>query len=90
MMPSRAFRSRSSATWSRSTAPARAAESQNSLSVPCIAASSVPWPHLMYSTVSTFIGAVIEDVEGLLGRWTPLLIAEDEVDPLMQVGGHIL
>lgn len=38
----------------------------------------------------TLVGAVVEDVEGLFGRPPPLLVPEDEVDPLMQVGRHIL
>lgn len=53
-------------------------------------ALSVPWPHLLCGTLPTFISAVIEDIEGLLGCWAPLLIAKDEIDPLMQVGGHVL
>ena len=35
--------------------------------------------------VCTFIGAVEEDVHGLLGGLALLFVAEDEVDPLVQV-----
>lgn len=90
MMPSRAFRSRSSVTWSRSTAPERAAKQSELLqcSLHCNFICSLA--RLTWGTLPTFIGTVIEDIEGLLSCWTPLLIAEDEVDPLMQMGGHIL
>lgn len=33
---------------------------------------------------------VVEDVDGLHSRWTLLLVAEDEVDPLVKVGRHVV
>lgn len=91
-MPSRAFRSRSSTTWSRSTAPGQGRQSsQDFLGALCTQPpSAVPQPPGESRAPPTLIGAVIEDVEGLLRGRSPLLVAKDEVDPLMQVGRHIL
>lgn len=34
----------------------------------------------------TLVGAVVEDVEGLHGGWTSLLVPKNKVDPLVEVG----
>lgn len=57
--------------------------------------SAFTLPHLRPGPLSpgarlTLISAIIEDIEGLLRSRPPLLIAKDEVDPLMEVGGDIL
>lgn len=36
------------------------------------------------------VGQVVEDVEGADRLWPPLLVAEDQVDPLVQLAGDKL
>jgi len=38
----------------------------------------------------TLISAVVEDVEGVHCLLAPLLVTEDQVNPLMEVTGHML
>ncbi|TNN27288.1 hypothetical protein EYF80_062567 [Liparis tanakae] len=38
----------------------------------------------------TLVCAVVEDVEGLHRRRAPLLVAEDQIDPLVEVRRHVL
>lgn len=57
---------------------------------PLHAPSSAPQPSPASRAPLTLVSAVIEDIEGLLCSWPPLLVAKDEVDPLMQVGRYIL
>lgn len=38
----------------------------------------------------TLVKEVVKDVDSLYGRWTLLLVAEDEVDPLVKVGRHVV
>lgn len=78
MMPSRAFRSVSSAMASRSTAPAEQRERQQEDEQ-----EELGCTHL------TLIGAVVEDVESFDGLLATLLVAKDQVDPLVQVTGHV-
>lgn len=40
--------------------------------------------------LATFICAVVEDIKGLHCSRAPLFIAEDQIDPFMQMGRHIL
>ena len=42
------------------------------------------------SWCSTFICDIVEDVESFSCRWSFLLVAEDEVNPVVQVVGHML
>jgi hypothetical protein len=56
---------------------------------PCTILCLHPGPDTC-SILLTLIGAVIEDIEGLLGCWPPLLVTKNEINPLMQVSRNIL
>lgn len=77
MMPSRAFLCVSSAMASRSTAPG---DGDGHGGATWQAPPHFPAPRL------TLVGAVVEDVEGLHGGRASLLVPENEVDPLVEVG----
>lgn len=38
----------------------------------------------------TLVSAIVEDVERIDGFLAPLLETEDQIDPLMEVTGHVL
>lgn len=38
----------------------------------------------------TLISAVVEDIEGIHGLFTSLLVTKDQVNPLMEVTGNVL
>lgn len=40
-------------------------------------------------TFLTFIRAIVEDVEGIYCLFTPLLVTKNQINPLMEVTGHV-
>lgn len=83
MMPSRAFRSVSLAIASKSTAP----EGQP---------AAKPETHfrnaekITFSLSLTLISAIVEHIQGFYSFLSSLLVAKDEIDPLMEVTGDVL
>ena len=47
-------------------------------------------PHTPYPTPHTLIGVVVVEIGGLLCLWACLLVAKDEVYPVMQLAGDIV
>lgn len=88
MMPSRALRSVSLAMASRSTAPADGNRNRHAAVGAQRLVSRVGTRKKIDGL--TLVSAVVEDVERVYGLLAPLLEAKDQIDPLVEVTGHML
>lgn len=87
MMPSRALRSVSLAMASRSTAPA---EGNTNTAVGARRLASCAGMKKKKIDCLTLVSAIVEDVERIYGFFASLLETKDEIDPLVEVVGHVL
>lgn len=93
MMPSKALRSVSLAIASRSTAPTEYQEasiSHKKAEKHCSCVKAAGWQGMEYSLFLTLISAIVEDVEGIYCLFASLLVTEDQINPLVEVTGHML
>lgn len=88
MMPSRALRSVSLAMASRSTAPADGNGTRHT-AVGARKLVSVPGARRKIDLL-TLVGAIVEDVQRIDGFFASLLETKDQIDPLVEVTGHVL
>lgn len=89
MMPSRALRSVSLAIASRSTAPADRSSNRRTAVGPHRLQTRTGGEDSVLFFFLTLISAIVEDVESIYGLFSSLLATKDQIDPLVEVTGHV-